>query len=312
MREVSNRNLKRLVSESQNKSTAVYEALSSMASKDPSRIQEIFSQYQAFLGSKGVCFHDSINTAAAGSIYLPTLAPYFKKLYGSLDPKERGVKIYKDLLRESMKGIAFHEIGHSLGLRHNFASSWDSLNYPPQYWQLRTNEGQSTDACAADRSNEGNCMGPRYLDPMTDDEAGRGSEPRPGIEYWANTSTMEYQIERGGETVGAGTYDLHAMKTLYGRSLETFDSSQVKFGGADLLRGEGALAGHPERRSCSTRTTTRPRPPLHAHGRAREGLRPEARLPPGDRRGEGDRAVASSSTARSARSRRRTTSPTRT
>ena len=227
MREVSNKSLNRLVAESQNKSTAVYEAISTMAAKDPSRIQEMFSQYQAYLGSKGVCFHDSINTSAAGSIYLPTLAPYFKKLYGSLDPKERGVKIYKDLLRESTKGIAFHEIGHSLGLRHNFASSWDSLNYPPQYWQLRTNEGQSTATC--DGSNEGNCMGPRYLDPMTDDEAGRDpKEPRPGIEYFANTTTMEYQIERGGETVGAGTYDLHAMKTLYGRSLETFDSSQVK------------------------------------------------------------------------------------
>ena len=229
MSEGSNKTLNRLVAGSQNKSTAVYEALSAMASKDPSRIQEMFSQYEAFLGSKGVCFHDSINTAATGSIYLPTLAPYFKKLYGSLDPKERGVKIYKDLLRESMKGIAFHEIGHSLGLRHNFSSSWDSINYPPQYWQLRTNEGQSTDACAEDGSNKTNCMGPRYLDAMTDDEAGRGSEPRPGIEYFANTSTMEYQIERGGETVGAGTYDLHAMKTLYGRSLETFDSSQVKY-----------------------------------------------------------------------------------
>lgn len=225
MREVSNKGLHRLVSESQNKNTAVYDAISTMASKDPSRIQNLFSQYEAYLGSRGVCFHDSINTSAAGSIYLPTLAPYFKKLYGSLDPKERGVRIYKDLLRESTKGIAFHEIGHSLGLRHNFASSWDSLNYPPQYWQLRTNEGQSTAECS--ESNKGNCMGPRYLDPVTDDEAGRGSEPRPGIEYFANTTTMEYQIERGGETVGAGTYDLHAMKTLYGRSLETFDANQV-------------------------------------------------------------------------------------
>ncbi|MBX3209521.1 MAG: hypothetical protein KF764_31090 [Labilithrix sp.] len=226
MNEVSNKSLKRLVAESQNKSTAVYDAISTMSANDPSRIQDMFSKYESFLGSKGVCFHDSINTSASGSIYLPTLAPYFKKLYGSLDPKERGVKIYKDLLRESTKGIQFHEIGHAIGLRHNFASSWDSMNYPPQYWQLRTNEGQSVAECTDE--SQGNCMGPRYLDPMTDDEAGRGSEPRPGIEYFANTSTMEYQIERGGETVGAGTYDLHAMKTLYGRSLETFDSAQVK------------------------------------------------------------------------------------
>lgn len=229
MRLVTNRSLARLVSESQDKSTSVYNALSTFSTKDPSKIQELFEKYESYLGHKGICFHDSINTSAAGSIYLPTLAQYFKKIYGSLDPKDRGVKIYKDLLRESTKGIAFHEIGHSIGLRHNFASSWDAMNYPPQYWQLRTNEKGPSEVklCGTDGATA-DCMGPRYVDPLTDDEAGRGPEPRPGIEYFANTSTMEYQIERGGETVGAGTYDLHAMKTLYGRVLETFDSAQVK------------------------------------------------------------------------------------
>jgi hypothetical protein len=227
VREVTNRGLKRLVAESANKNSAVYDAISAMAARDPMQVQELLTKYQAFLASRGVCFHDSINEATAGSIYLPTLAPYFKKLYGTLDPEDRGVKIYKDLLRESVKGIAFHEVGHAIGLRHNFSSSWDALNYPPQYWQLRTDDGKAGALC--DGSNTGKCMGPRYIDPMTDDEQGRGAEPRPGIEYFANTSTMEYQIERGGETVGAGTYDLHATKTLYGRVLETFDPTQVKF-----------------------------------------------------------------------------------
>ena len=236
MRNVTNRTLNRLAAESRDRSTSVYNAISTMASQDPSKIQQMTERYEAYLGNKGICFHDSINTAAAGSIYLPTLAPYFKKLYGNLEPKDRGVKIYKDLLRESVKGIAFHEIGHSIGLRHNFASSWDAMNYPPQYWQLRTNEKGPNEVqlCGAEGATA-DCMGPRYVDPMTDDEAGRGPEPRPGIEYFANTSTMEYQIERGGETVGAGLYDLHAMKTLYGRVLETFDPNQVKTDDAKLF-----------------------------------------------------------------------------
>lgn len=227
--EIGSRGLLRLVAESQDRSSDVFNALSTFAAEDPSRLQDLIDQYMAHLATKGICFTDSAASAGAGSIYQPSLAPYFKKLYGSLDEKERGQKIYADLLRESVKGIAFHEIGHSIGLRHNFSSSWDSPNYSPQYWQLRTNEGKSTELCTTSRSGRtDSCMGPRYLDPLTDDEQGVADEPRPGIEYFANTSTMEYQIERFGETVGAGTYDLHAMKTLYGRTLETFDERHIK------------------------------------------------------------------------------------
>ncbi|AKU98044.1 hypothetical protein AKJ09_04708 [Labilithrix luteola] len=226
---IANRGLLKLVAQSADKSTDVYNALSTFASMDNTKIQTLLDQYQMYLGSRGICFSDPTQAAGAGTIYQASLAPYYKDLYGDLDKNERGLKIYQDLLRESIKGIAFHEIGHSLGLRHNFSSSWDAMNYAPQYWQLRTNEGQSTAKCTAARNGgEDTCMGPRYLDPYTDDEQGVASEPRPGIEYFANTSTMEYQIERFGETVGAGTYDLHAMETLYGRSLQTFDSDQVK------------------------------------------------------------------------------------
>ncbi len=226
--DIANRGLQQLAASSKDQSTAAYQAIKQFSTQDPSRVQDLYDRYMAYLGNKGVCFHDSANAAGAGSIYQPSLAPYYKEKYGSLDVKTRGVRIYEDLLREAVKGIGFHEIGHAIGMRHNFASSWDSQNYAPQYWQLRTNEGQATTICKDPRTGATDtCLGPRYLDPLTDDEQGVGSEPRPGIEYFANTSTMEYQIERFGETVGAGTYDLHTMKTLYGRVLPTFDERIV-------------------------------------------------------------------------------------
>ncbi len=205
------------------------EAASPLRGMDPGRIHAMREAAIDGLHARGVCFMDS-EAPAAGSVFLGSLAGYFKQKYGHLDPVERGKRIYDDLWKESVKGIALHELGHSLGMLHQFASSWDSPNYNPQYWQLRTNEGQATESCnGKPRSgSEDTCMGPRYIDPETADEQGRAGESRPGILYFANTSTMEYQIERAGETVGLGTYDQHAMKALYGRVLETFDDRVVK------------------------------------------------------------------------------------
>jgi hypothetical protein len=203
---------------------AVLDQASPLRGMDPGKLHAFRQIVTEQLRDRGICFLDD-EAPAIGSVYFPSLAGWFKKLYGGLDPVARGKAIYNDLLKEAVKGIGLHEIGHSLGMLHQFASSWDSLNYNPQYWQLRTNEGQTTGECTSTRTgNADACMGPRYLDPPTLDEQGLDSEPRPAIEYFANTSTMEYQLERAGETVGLGTYDLHTMNALYGRVLETFDT----------------------------------------------------------------------------------------
>jgi hypothetical protein len=203
---------------------AVLGTASPLRGMDPGKLHAYQELMTERLRGRGVCFLDD-EAPAVGSVYIPSLAGWFKNKYGGLDPVERGKAMYRDLWKEAVKGIGLHEIGHSLGMLHQFTSSWDSLNYDPQYWQLRTAEGQATAACSATRTGDvDSCMGPRYLDPATSDELGLADESRPGIDYFANTSTMEYQLERAGETVGLGTYDLHVMKTLYGRVLETFDS----------------------------------------------------------------------------------------
>ncbi|MGC4120693.1 MAG: hypothetical protein QM765_40175 [Myxococcales bacterium] len=173
-----------------------------------------------------------------GGVNLPSLAGYFKAKYKDLDAKARGEAVYKDLWLEATKGLGIHEIGHSLGLRHQFSSSWDSLNYFPQYWQLRTGEkaAQETVDCAQPRDEKSTdtCMGPRYKDPETADELGLDAESRPAITYFGNTSVMEYQIDRFAETVGLGQYDQHAMNSVYGAVLETVDPAALGLKDAKL------------------------------------------------------------------------------
>lgn len=45
--------------------------------------------------------------------------------------------IRKKLRKEIFLGVTLHEVGHNVGLRHNFRASWDALNYFDEYWKLR-------------------------------------------------------------------------------------------------------------------------------------------------------------------------------
>lgn len=212
---------------------ALLDGVSPLRGMDPGQLRRLESAIGNLLEARGVCFHDK--APAFGSVDLQGMARYFAAKYpdGEYDAETRGEAIYQELVVEAYKGIAVHEVGHSLGLLHNFASSYDSANYRPQYWQLRTHEGSSTASCGGSpRTGDlkdaaaDDCMGPRYLDPETDDEMGMAHEPRPGIQYYAQTSVMEYPNERFGETTGLGQYDAHAMKALYGRVLETFEGPE--------------------------------------------------------------------------------------
>jgi hypothetical protein len=211
---------------------SVLDLVSPLRGYDESHLSRLDNQLFARMGRRGVCFLE--NGAPVGSPELYGVGPFYQEKYPSLSGEELSDQIYEDVWREIYKGIQLHELGHSLGLLHNFTSSYDSQNYVPQYWQLRSHDGRSTADCegeprAGDTTGDSSdtCMGPRYLDPETNDELGMGNEPRPGIKYFGHTSTMEYQSARFFETVGLGQYDVMAMGALYGRVLQTYDERLI-------------------------------------------------------------------------------------
>jgi hypothetical protein len=165
--------------------------------------------------------------------------------------------------QEQYEGCMIHEMGHAMGERHQFASSWDAMNYFPQYWQLRTHETAvaATANCKGvprDLNNpQDTCLGPRYLDPLTPDEMGTdpSMEAHPSIAFFGQTSTMEYQNEAFSEGSGLGTWDYHMTKAIYGNVLETYDDKvmpadeQYKHGAAHFthLSESNYVYGHATR-----------------------------------------------------------------
>ena len=43
---------------------------------------------------------------------------------GAIDPKARGTKLPDEMMGDALRFVACHEVGHSLGLRHNMMGSW--------------------------------------------------------------------------------------------------------------------------------------------------------------------------------------------
>lgn len=110
--------------------------------------------------------------------------------------------LVKEMLRHPIfHSVMIHEAGHTLGLRHNFAASYDSLNYGPRYWELR---------------DDGN-MQPRAWDPMTQEEIdGR-------IREHQYASVMDYGHNSVvTDAAGIGHYDRAAIKMGYGDLVEVF------------------------------------------------------------------------------------------
>lgn len=131
------------------------------------------------LGASGLCF-----PSYDFDIHWAGLALQLK----DTPPDQR----YQIVANRLITSVILHEVGHNVGLRHNFEGSFDALNYPDQFWQL-------------------NLSSP--------------SDVR--IEELRNTTVMEYMGSKGLFTDRLGKYDEAAIRFAYANQVATFTSTAV-------------------------------------------------------------------------------------
>lgn len=137
-----------------------------------------------------------------------------------------------------------HEMGHSVGERHNFAGSQDSLNYHLQYWQLRTRNGAEKPCkdVMTPNADGTTCVGPRWMDPVTEDEVN-------GLIWkWGSTTVMDYPGDATQDMNDLGPYDKAAMRYMYGGVVDVdedaVDGTDKGKAYVGVLDGFGGIGGY--------------------------------------------------------------------
>ena len=203
----------------------VADMASPLALNNPRFALDMRRRKQAAMAKRGGCilYEAPEPTGVAGIADI--LIKKFPRVDGesAMQQRKRYDAMHRYLKRRYQYAVLIHEMGHSVGLRHNFVSSSAALFYRPQYWQLRTKNGAVTNQCTDAVDDGESCVGPRYQDPITQEENDNM------LWMWMHSSVMDYAGEHSQDMLGLGVWDFAAARMAYGDTVPVYKDTS-KYG----------------------------------------------------------------------------------
>lgn len=122
-------------------------------------------------------------------------------------------EIERYFLEQMFIGTQLHEVGHTVGLRHNFNSSLDALNYHSEWWKIQELIAKGE----LDPKDATKITDPAILAKITDRD----------VKYINETelrlgSVMDYTGDLTGRFAGLGKYDQAAINFVYAQKVQVW------------------------------------------------------------------------------------------